>query len=111
MDRQKVETTLNQMKRSGQGQDTVTLPAAGACLVPFSEDRVALLISSHPTSLITLSLKTSAGVGLGINIYPAAQPLSLNLGTHGSIVKGPIYVADGTFPMTLTFLESLNSAT
>ena len=104
------ETILNQMKRSNKAQQTRVLTAAGQQLAPYAESRVALIISSHPTSLQTLSLTQDVGAGLGITIPAAGAALTLTLAQHGSIVKGPIFMADGTFPLSATYMESLNDA-
>ena len=109
MDLPKVETILNQMKRSDKSQQSILCAAAGHVLVPYAEDRVCLILSSHPTSLLTLSLTSAAGVGLGVTIPAAGAPLRLSLGECGAIVKGPIYAADGTFPNTFSYWEVLSN--
>lgn len=104
------ETMLNQMKRSGASQQSVTVTALGQAVVPYSESRVALVLSSLAGTVLTYSLRPQVGVGAGITIPAGGAPVALSLASHGSVVKGPIYLADGTVPSTITYWESLNDA-
>lgn len=108
--RQQVETYLNQQKRAGQDQSSVIVNAGTAVLAGYAEDRVAIIFCSHPTVVYTVSLNPNPVAGQGIQVPAAGLPISLSLGEHGGIVKGPWYVTTAT-PGTLhTYMESLNSA-
>jgi hypothetical protein len=110
MARTQVETVLNQMKRSFSSQVTLVITANGQTLVPYSESRVSLVISAHAAAHFSLSFSQTPGVDMGIFVPTAGAPLNMSLATHGSVVKGPIFVVDGVYPSTLTYWETLLDA-
>lgn len=107
---EKVETVLNQMKRSRQAQQSVSLTDNGQQAVPYYEDRVGLVLLCHPTIAYTLSIVDTTGAGLGLVMPAAGAAVSLTLAQHGSIVKGPFWLSDSGGALTVTYWEVLNSA-
>ena len=88
----------------------MAVTALGQVVVPYSQHRVSLILPSLAGSLLTYSLSPTVGVDLGMTVRAAGAPLELSLGRDGAIVFGPLYLVDGTVPLSATYLESLNHA-
>ena len=108
MDDPKAFTHLNQMKRSGAAQVTVTVAALGNVIASVADSRVAITFSSHPTVAYTVSLIGGKIAGEGITVPAGGLPVQFSLGADGALVKGPFYLSGGATPITITYVETLN---
>lgn len=106
---EKVETVLNQQKRSLASTRTVTVTATAAVVVPRDMDRTALLLSCH-SGTIYLSLSSASADLQGLQLTASSGILRLSLAEHGALVFGPWSAISPGGNTTMGIAEVSNNA-
>lgn len=77
-------------------------------LIPASEKRRAIIITSPPTNRFTISFGQDAALDLGITLFPLTSPLILRDVDFGCCVKKAINAISAVADQNVTFVEVLS---
>lgn len=98
---------LKLMRRSTSAMHIRTVSATTESVIPYSEERVALVICPPGAGTLNLRLRQPGTSGTGLAIASAGGLVqSFNIWDHGDMVRGPWFGEVGG-PTSFAYVESV----
>lgn len=99
-------TDLQRMKLSTPAAVEIDVTNSSRTVIPANPNRVALILPSSPTQVVTWRWGPLAVAGRGLHLAVGAAPIALSLALHGALVLGPWSAITGTGAETLAYHEA-----
>lgn len=100
-----IDQLLPQARHTQAAEFTVSVPITSVNLLPRNPKRYALVISAPPGDVIWITFGKAAVVGQGLGLRVGAQPFTLTLPVHGSVIQGEINAISANGTQSLSGLE------
>lgn len=94
-------------KRTTMSETVLSAPATGVLAIPYSETRVALLITNrHTTQTLVVGYGADIAFTGGIFLASGGGSILLNANDHGAMVRGPFVARGNAGTGTIAFWET-----